>query len=53
MHAAFHERESALTAALDPQSIETVMQVLQELRAALDPVPRRRRWSAAGERRLS
>jgi DNA-binding MarR family transcriptional regulator len=43
MHAKLHERESALTGALDPQSIETAMQVLHTMRTALDPVPRRRR----------
>ena len=43
MHAALHEREDALAAALDPQSVETAMQVLQELRTALDPAARRRR----------
>jgi DNA-binding MarR family transcriptional regulator len=42
-HAKAHERESALTAALDPQSIETTMQVLHALRDAFDPAPRRRR----------
>lgn len=43
LHERVHERESALTAALDPQSIETAMQVLRALRDALDPAPRRRR----------
>jgi len=43
MHASFHERESALTGALDPESIETAMQVLRTLRSAFDSVPRRRR----------
>ena len=38
-HAKAHERESALTAALDPQSIETTMQVLHTLRNALDAAP--------------
>ncbi|MGD0999048.1 MAG: MarR family transcriptional regulator [Thermoleophilia bacterium] len=42
-HAKAHERESALTAALDPQSVETAMQVLHALRDALDAAPRRRR----------
>ena len=42
-HTEAHKRESALTAALDPQSIETTMQVLHALRDALDAAPRRRR----------
>ena len=42
-HAKVHEREAALTAALDQQSIETAMQVLQTLRDALVSAPRRRR----------
>ena len=42
-HAKAHQRESALTAALDPQSIETTMQVLHTLRDALGATPRRRR----------
>jgi len=42
-HEKVHEREAALTAALDPQSIETAMQVLQTLRDALVSAPRRRR----------
>jgi DNA-binding MarR family transcriptional regulator len=42
-HTDAHKRESALTAALDPQSIETAMQVLHALRDALDAAPRRRR----------
>jgi len=42
-HAEAHKRESALTAALDPQSIETTMQVLHALRDALDAAPQRRR----------
>jgi DNA-binding MarR family transcriptional regulator len=41
-HAEAHRRESALTAALDPQSIETTMRVLHALRDALDAAPRRR-----------
>jgi DNA-binding MarR family transcriptional regulator len=41
-HTRAHERESALTAALDPQSIATTMQVLRTLRTALDPVAHRR-----------
>ena len=45
-HAEAHERESALAAALDPQSIETTMQVLHALRDALGAAPRRRRQSA-------
>jgi DNA-binding MarR family transcriptional regulator len=42
-HAKAHERESALTAAIDPQSIETTMEVLHALRGALDAAPGRRR----------
>ena len=42
-HTEAHRRESALTAALDPQSIETTMQVLHALRDALGAAPRRRR----------
>ena len=42
-HAEAHERESALTAALDPQSLETTMRVLHTLRDALDAAPRGRR----------
>jgi DNA-binding MarR family transcriptional regulator len=42
-HAEAHERESALTTTLDPQSLETTMRVLHTLRDALDTVPRRRR----------
>jgi hypothetical protein len=42
-HAEAHERESALAAALDPQSIEITMQVLHALRDALGAAPRRRR----------
>jgi DNA-binding MarR family transcriptional regulator len=42
-HAKAHERESALTAALDQQSIETALQVLRALRDALAPSPQRRR----------
>ena len=42
-HAEAHERESALAAALDPQSIETTMQVLHALRDALGAASRRRR----------
>jgi DNA-binding MarR family transcriptional regulator len=43
LHKKLHERESALTAGLDPQSIETTMQVLRTLRDALDTAPRPRR----------
>ena len=42
-HAEAHKRESALTRALDPQLVETTMQVLHALRDALDSAPRRRR----------
>ena len=43
-HAKAHEREAALTAALDPQSIEAAMRVLHTLRdTPLDVAPRRRR----------
>jgi DNA-binding MarR family transcriptional regulator len=42
-HAEAHVRESALTAALDPQSVETTMRVLHTLRDAFDAAPRRRR----------
>ena len=42
-HAEAHKRESGLTAALDPQSIETTMQVLHALRDAIAPSPQRRR----------
>jgi DNA-binding MarR family transcriptional regulator len=42
-HAKAHEGESALTAALDQQSIETALQVLRALRDALAPSPQRRR----------
>ena len=42
-HVEAHKRESGLTAALDPQSIETTMEVLHALRDALAPSPQRRR----------
>lgn len=42
LHARLHERESALVAALDPQSIETTVQVLRTLRDTLDSTSRRR-----------
>lgn len=43
LHARLHDREAALTEALDEQSIATAMQVLQTIRTALDPMPRSRR----------
>ena len=42
-HTEAHERESALTAALDPKSLEITMQVLHTLRDVLAPDHRRRR----------
>ena len=42
-HTRAHDGESALTGALDPQSIETTMQVLHARRNALDAAARRRR----------
>lgn len=51
-HAEAHERESTLTAGLDTQSLETAMQVLRALRDNLEAVPRGRRRSGLGERRV-
>jgi DNA-binding MarR family transcriptional regulator len=42
-HTEAHARESDLTAALDPQSIETAMRVLHTMRDALGSASRRRR----------
>jgi DNA-binding MarR family transcriptional regulator len=42
-HAKAHEGEAALTAALDPQSLQTTMQVLHTLRDVIAPDQRRRR----------
>jgi DNA-binding MarR family transcriptional regulator len=41
LHAALHERESSLTAAMDPQDIATAMRVLRTMRAAVEALPRR------------
>jgi DNA-binding MarR family transcriptional regulator len=41
-HEEAHEHESVLTAALDPQSVDTTMQVLRTLRDAFDSASRRR-----------
>ena len=49
-HAEAHERESGLTAGLDPQSVETAMRVLHTVRDALDAAPRHRRQGAAARR---
>jgi DNA-binding MarR family transcriptional regulator len=43
LHARLHANEIALTEALDEQSVATAMQVLQTIRAALDPMTRGRR----------
>jgi len=43
MHAKMHECESALTVGLEPQSVETTMEVLRALCDALGSTPRRRR----------
>jgi DNA-binding MarR family transcriptional regulator len=51
-HEEAHEREATLTAALDPQSIETAMQVLHTLRDALDAGSRGRSRSDSSTRRL-
>jgi len=42
-HAQIHVHESALTAALDQQSIETTVRVLNAMRDAIKAAPRRRR----------
>ena len=42
-HTGAHESESALAAALDPQSVETTMETLRALRDAIESVSRRRR----------
>lgn len=42
-HAKMHEREAGLAGALDPQSVETAMQVLHTLRDALEGASRGRR----------
>ena len=41
LHASLHERESALTTAMDAQDVETAGRVLQAMRAAVDSLPRR------------
>jgi DNA-binding MarR family transcriptional regulator len=51
-HAEAHEHESTLTAGLDPQSLETAMQVLRTLRDTLEAVPRGRIRSGLGGRRM-
>lgn len=52
-HAEAHKRESALASGLDPQSVETAIEVLRTLRDALGSAPRRRRQGTAAERTLS
>lgn len=44
LHALLHERESALTEGIDPESIAVAMRVLQGMRAAADSLPHRRSW---------
>jgi DNA-binding MarR family transcriptional regulator len=41
-HEEVHQHEAALAGALDPQSVDTAMQVLRTLREALDSTARRR-----------
>ena len=43
LHAQLHEREDALAASLDPESVEVAMGVLQTIRSVLDPGAVRRR----------
>lgn len=53
IHAEAHEYESILSAALDPQSLETTMQVLRAFRDALGGVSRGRVRSGLFERMMS
>jgi len=53
LHAEAHEYESILSAALDPQSLETAMQVLHAFRDALGSVSRGRTRSGYLERIMS
>jgi DNA-binding MarR family transcriptional regulator len=41
LHAALHEREAALTTAIDATDVATAMRVLQDMRAAVESLPRR------------
>lgn len=41
LHDSLHEREAALTTAIDPQDVDTAMRVLQQMRAAVDSLPHR------------
>jgi DNA-binding MarR family transcriptional regulator len=41
LHAALHQRETAMASALDPQDLATAVRVLQQLRAAVESLPRR------------
>lgn len=52
-HTEAHERESALASGLNPQSVETTIEVLRTLRDSLDSAARRPRRSTVTERALS